>query len=140
MNGAALADNGAPRADGQRADGEKRSRRGGRRRRGRGGSHRNDVAGADNLGESAGGTTDSGASQMHGSEGFSLQPSAGPSDGQGAHGGFNGESSAPQATPRNDAPAVPAGLAPPRTEGRPAVVWSSATLPSAPDLRADREE
>jgi hypothetical protein len=125
MNGGQgpTADTGGPRPEGVRADGEKRSRRGGRRRRGRGGSHRSDVAGGENQGESmAPGAMESGASPMNGNEGFSLQPSAGPSD-------FHGES-----------PAMPAGLAPPRTEGRPAVVWSSATVPSAPDLRSDREE
>ena len=134
-------DAGAPRADGprtegQRADGEKRSRRGGRRRRGRGGSHRGDVAGGENQAESmAAGTFEAGSSSpMTASEGFSLQPSAGPSD-------SHGEISRPQVVVHSEPSALPVGLAPPRTEGRPAVVWSSATPPSAPsDLRSDREE
>jgi ribonuclease E len=118
-----------PRAEGQRADGEKRSRRGGRRRRGRGGSHRGDVAGGENHGESmTPGSMDQGSSApTHGD--FSLQHSAGPSD-------FHAQSPAPQ--PTHVEP--PAALAPPRTENRPAVVWSSATAPSAPELRSDREE
>jgi ribonuclease E len=119
-----------PRADGPRADGEKRSRRGGRRRRGRGGSQRGDMAGTEGTGGSA--------APIAG-EGFSLQPSAGPSDTFSAP-VERSESFAPQAPVRDEAPALP-GLAAPRTDGRPAVVWSSATLPSAStDLRSDREE
>jgi len=120
-----------PRGDGPRPDGEKRSRRGGRRRRGRGGSARGEMGGTEN----AGGTQ----APMAGSEGFSLQPSAGPSDTFSAQ-VERSEPSAPQAPVHNDAPVLP-GLAAPRTDGRPAVVWSSATLPSASvDLRSDREE
>ncbi|MEO8306876.1 MAG: Rne/Rng family ribonuclease [Pseudomonadota bacterium] len=131
MNGGqGQVDASAPRAEGQRADGEKRSRRGGRRRRGRGGSHRGDVAGGENGGESMPGTPESGASSaMNGNEGFSLQHSAGPSD-------SHGESVQQERVHRE----APAALAPPNMEARPAVVWSSATAPSAPDLRSDREE
>jgi ribonuclease E len=130
-------DNGAPRPEGQqgqRADGEKRSRRGGRRRRGRGGSHRGDVAGGENHVESMAPGSFEGGALPPGNEGFSLQHSAGPSD-------FRGDSSAPQAVQVHvEPPAMPAALAPPRTENRPAVVWSSATPASTTDLRSDRDE
>jgi ribonuclease E len=104
-----------------RAEGEKRSRRGGRRRRGRGGSR----------GEAAGGEAGGQQSSMATGEGFSLQPSAGPSD----------TSFAPPVQQYNDPAAGQISLPPPRTEGRPAVVWSSATAPSvSTDLRSDRDE
>ena len=124
-----------PRAEGPRADGEKRSRRGGRRRRGRGGSQRGEAAGGENQsGSMAPGSIPSA------NEGFSLQPSAGPPDAPQPSGVFHDVPPAAPTQVYSEPPIVPAALTAPRTDGRPAVVWSSATLPSAPDLRGDREE
>jgi hypothetical protein len=80
---------------------------------------------------------------MTAGEGFSLQPSAGPADiPTTPQVILHVEPSAPQLLLHSEpSPPLP-GIAPaPRTEGRPAVVWSSAAIPSAPaDLRADRDE
>jgi ribonuclease E len=109
---------GAVQQGSPRPDGEKRSRRGGRRRRrggGGGGAQRPEGAMAAN---------DFSGNSAEGTENFSLQHSAGPGD---ASEPFP-MAAAP--TPRQEPDYAPPPEAPRDT--RPAVVWSSAAVPSGP--------